>query len=91
DDFRRRGNDYFASNNYIAAIYEYTNGIKLEPQNVTLLNNRAEAYLRLDQFYNALKDTYIALTHDPNNLKAAYRKGKALCGLKYYKDASNTL
>ncbi|CAB4418263.1 unnamed protein product [Rhizophagus irregularis] len=91
DDFRRRGNDYFASNNYIAAIYEYTNGIKLEPQNVILLTNRAEAYLRLEQFYNALKDTYIALTHDPNNLKAAYRKGKALCGLKCYKDASNTL
>ncbi|GBC15388.1 uncharacterized protein OCT59_015609 [Rhizophagus irregularis] len=91
DDFRRCGNDYFASSNYIAAIDKYSNGIKLEPQNVTLLNNRAEAYLRLYQFHNAFKDTEIALMYDPNNLKAAYRKGKALCGLKHYKDATNTL
>ncbi|PKC57694.1 TPR-like protein, partial [Rhizophagus irregularis] len=87
DDFRRCGNDYFASSNYITAIDKYSNGIKLEPQNVTLLNNRAEAYLRLYQFHNAFKDTEIALMYDPNNLKAAYRKGKALCGLKHYKDA----
>ncbi|CAB4479491.1 unnamed protein product [Rhizophagus irregularis] len=91
DDFRRRGNDYFASNNYISAIDEYTEGIELESRNVTLLSNRAEAYLRLGQFYNALEDAKFALTLDPNNIKAAYRKGKALCGLKYYKEASNTL
>ncbi|RGB38565.1 hypothetical protein C1646_755529 [Rhizophagus diaphanus] len=91
DDFRRCGNDYFASSNYIAAIDKYSNGIKLKPQNVTLLNNRAEAYLRLYQFHNAFKDTEIALMNDTNNLKATYRKGKALCGLKNYKDATNTL
>ncbi|GBC20464.1 uncharacterized protein OCT59_023514 [Rhizophagus irregularis] len=91
NDFRRCGNDYFASSNYITAIDKYSNGIKLEPQNVTLLNNRAEAYLRLYQFHNAFKDTEIALKYDPNNLKAAYRKGKALCGLKHYKDATNIL
>ncbi|POG69071.1 hypothetical protein GLOIN_2v1436764, partial [Rhizophagus irregularis DAOM 181602=DAOM 197198] len=87
DDFRRRGNDYFASNHYISAIDEYTEGIELESRNVTLLSNRAEAYLRLGQFYNALEDAKFALTLDPNNIKAAYRKGKALCGLKYYKEA----
>ncbi|CAB4393344.1 unnamed protein product [Rhizophagus irregularis] len=61
DYFRRLGNDYFTSNNYITAINNYSNGIKLEPKNVTLFTNRAEAYLRLYQFYNALKDTKIAL------------------------------
>ncbi|GBB90808.1 hypothetical protein RclHR1_01790015 [Rhizophagus clarus] len=91
DEFRRCGNYYFASNNYIAAIDEYSNGIKLEPQNVTLLVNRAEAYLRSYQFHNALIDVEIALKYDPNHLKAAYRMGKALCGLKHYKEATNTL
>ncbi|EXX72187.1 uncharacterized protein OCT59_028631 [Rhizophagus irregularis] len=91
DYFRRLGNDYFTSNNYITAINNYSNGIKLEPKNVTLFTNRAEAYLRLYQFYNALKDTKIALMYDPNNLKAAYRKGKALCGLNRYKEATNIL
>ncbi|POG75675.1 hypothetical protein GLOIN_2v1822741 [Rhizophagus irregularis DAOM 181602=DAOM 197198] len=91
DDFHRCGNDYFSSSNYIAANYNYSNGIKLEPQNVTLLINRAETCLRLYQFHNALKDTEIALMYEPNNLIAAYRKGKALCGLKHYKEATNIL
>ncbi|RIA92348.1 hypothetical protein C1645_765374 [Glomus cerebriforme] len=91
DEFRHCGNEYFALNNYKAAIDEYSGGIKLEPENVTLHSNRAEAYLRLDQFFNALDDTEIALKYEPGHLKAAYRKGKALCGLKRYQEAIITL
>ncbi|CAB4435279.1 unnamed protein product [Rhizophagus irregularis] len=86
-EFRCRGNYYFALKNYTAAIDEYSNGIKLEPQNVTLYANRAEAYLRLLQFCDALNDAEIVLTYEPSHLKAAYRKGKALCGLKRYQEA----
>ncbi|RGB42371.1 hypothetical protein C1646_635967 [Rhizophagus diaphanus] len=91
DEFRCRGNDYFASKNYTAAIDEYSNGIKLKPQNGTLFANRAEAYLRLFQFRNALNDAEVVLRYEPSHLKAAYRKGKALCGLKRYKEAIITL
>ncbi|CAB4475654.1 unnamed protein product [Rhizophagus irregularis] len=91
DEFRCRGNDYFASKNYTAAIDEYSNGIKLKPQNGTLFANRAEAYLRLFQFRNALNDAEVVLKYEPSHLKAAYRKGKALCGLKRYKEAIITL
>ncbi|GBB97197.1 hypothetical protein RclHR1_29390001, partial [Rhizophagus clarus] len=91
DDFRCRGNDYFASKDYIAAIDEYSNGIKLEPRNVTLFANRAEAYLRLFQFRNALIDAETALNYEPSHLKAAYRKGKALCSLQRYQEAIITL
>ncbi|CAB5359894.1 unnamed protein product [Rhizophagus irregularis] len=61
DEFCRHGNDYFASKDYLAAIDEYSDGIELKPQNVTLLANRAEAYLRLFQFHNALDDTEVVL------------------------------
>ncbi|PKY53179.1 hypothetical protein RhiirA4_498461 [Rhizophagus irregularis] len=81
----------FLRENYTAAIDEYSNGIKLKPQNVTLFANRAEAYLRLFQFHNALNDAEVVLKYDPSHLKAAYRKGKALCGLKRYKEAIITL
>ncbi|GBB96464.1 hypothetical protein RclHR1_02760017 [Rhizophagus clarus] len=91
DDFRCRGNDYFTSKDYIAAIDEYSNGIKLEPRNVTLFANRAEAYLRLSQFSKALIDAEFALMYEPGHLKAAYRKGKALCSLKRYQEAIITL
>ncbi|RIA81168.1 hypothetical protein C1645_837422 [Glomus cerebriforme] len=91
DDFRHYGNNYFALNNFKAAINEYSNGIKLDPKNVTLLSNRAEAYLRLDQFFNALNDVENALKYEPSHLKAAYRKCKALCGLKRYQEAIITV
>ncbi|CAB4381417.1 unnamed protein product [Rhizophagus irregularis] len=87
DDFRQSGNKYFISNDFAAAVDEYTSGIKLEPHNVTLLANRAEAYLRLNQFGKTLNDVEIALKHEPGHLKAAFRKGKALCGLKRYQEA----
>ena len=87
DDFRRTGNDYFASNDFVAAVDKYSSGIKLEPNNVTLLANRAEAYLRLNQFGKALADVEIVLKHEPNHNKAAFRNGKALCGLKRYQEA----
>jgi tetratricopeptide (TPR) repeat protein len=91
DDFRICGNNYFASNDYRAALFEYSTGIELEPQNVTLRANRAEVYLRLDQFSKALNDVEIVLKHEPDHLKAAYRKGKALCGLKRYQEAVTTI
>ncbi|POG59668.1 hypothetical protein GLOIN_2v1467162, partial [Rhizophagus irregularis DAOM 181602=DAOM 197198] len=68
DEFRRHGNDYFASKNYTAAIDEYSNGIKLKPQNVTLFANRAEAYLQLFQFHNARNDAEVVLKYDPSHL-----------------------
>ncbi|GBB90643.1 hypothetical protein RclHR1_17670002 [Rhizophagus clarus] len=91
DDFQSYGDDYFISNNYTAAIDEYSKGIELEPQNITLLANRAEAFLRLSQFRNALGDAEIILKYEPNHIKAAFRKGKALCDLKRYHEAIITL
>ena len=38
----------FALNDYKTSIDEYSGGIKLEPQNVTLLISRAVAYLEFD-------------------------------------------
>ncbi|CAB4382225.1 unnamed protein product [Rhizophagus irregularis] len=86
DDFRQSGNKYFVSNDFAAAVDEYSSGIKLDPNNATLLANRAEAYLRLNQFDKALNDVEIVLKNEPDHLKAAFRKGKALCGLKRYQE-----
>jgi tetratricopeptide (TPR) repeat protein len=91
DDFHCYGDNYFALNYYTAAIDEYSNGIKLEPQNVSLLANRAEAFLRLSQFRNALDDVETVLEYEPDHLKAAFRKGKALCYLKRYQESITTL
>ncbi|CAG8712018.1 39404_t:CDS:1 [Gigaspora margarita] len=87
DEFRCHGNEYFMSGDFMAAVREYSGGIKLEPYNTALLANRAEAYLRLQLFKKALADVEKVLKLEPNHLKAAFRKGKALCGLKRYQEA----
>ncbi|CAG8610794.1 6678_t:CDS:1, partial [Dentiscutata heterogama] len=87
DECRFRGNEYFMSSDFMAAVREYSGGIKLEPYNIALLANRAEAYLRLQQFKKALADVEMVLKLEPSHLKAAFRKGKALCGLKRYQEA----
>ncbi|PKB94779.1 hypothetical protein RhiirA5_438059 [Rhizophagus irregularis] len=91
DDFYCYGDDDFVSNDYTAAVDEYSNGIKLEPQNVTLYADRAEAFLRLSQFRNALDDVDIVLKYEPGHLKAAFHRGKALCDLKRYQESITTL
>ncbi|RGB34431.1 hypothetical protein C1646_668541 [Rhizophagus diaphanus] len=82
DDFYSYGNDYFVSNDYTAAIDEYSNGIKLEPQNVTLYADRAEAFLQLSQFRDALDDVDIVLKYEPGHLKAAFRRDHRIASIK---------
>ncbi|CAG8496249.1 6095_t:CDS:1 [Acaulospora morrowiae] len=91
DEFRLRGNKHFESNDFARAISVYSDGIKLDPNNITLLSNRAEAYLRLNQYKKALDDVENALRNDPLHPKVAFRKGKALCGLKRYSEACSVL
>nr|CAG8618644.1 14977_t:CDS:2 [Entrophospora candida] len=81
------GNDYFKSGNFASAIGEYSNGISLEPSDVTLLCNRAEAYLKLNKYAKALADVEVALNYQKDNKKAIFRKARALFGLKRYQEA----
>ncbi|CAB4407767.1 unnamed protein product [Rhizophagus irregularis] len=87
EDFQRRGNENFKERNYKLAIDEYSRGIDLEPNNVILLTNRAQSYLRLCLFAKALDDSVLALEHNSDHQKAKFCKGKALCGLKRYQEA----
>ncbi|CAG8503146.1 14254_t:CDS:2 [Ambispora leptoticha] len=90
DDFRIRGNEYFGKKDFVSAFDEYSHGIKLDPQNVTLYANRSEVHFRLSQFKEALDDAETALKIDPKHLKAAIRKGKTLMHLKRYAESVNT-
>ncbi|CAG8575219.1 9439_t:CDS:1 [Ambispora leptoticha] len=90
DDFRIRGNEYFGKKDFMSAFDEYSHGIELDPQNVTLYANRSEVHLRLSQFKEALDDAETALKIDSKHPKAAIRKGKALMHLKRYTESVNT-
>ena len=104
NDLRVLGNLLFGEENYQGAAELYTRSIRLaeaEEQRQGKLvcksevilgySNRAEAYIRLQEYSNALADAKKALSRDPNHLKSLFRKGRALLGLSQYEQALTTL
>ncbi|XP_035530000.1 tetratricopeptide repeat protein 31-like [Morone saxatilis] len=82
------GNRLAASGQYEMAVKYFTDAIKYNPKEYKLFGNRSLCYERTQQYENALRDADIALCMEPNWIKGLFRKGKALCGLKKYYEAS---
>ncbi|TRY62357.1 hypothetical protein DNTS_025884, partial [Danionella cerebrum] len=58
---------------------------------VKCLNNMAAAQLKLDHYEAALRSCVSVLTHQPDNVKALFRKGKVLALQGDYAEAIGTL
>ncbi|MEQ2220089.1 hypothetical protein ILYODFUR_001692 [Ilyodon furcidens] len=82
------GNSLAASGQYEMAVSCFTDAIKYNPKEFKLFGNRSLCYERLQQYENALRDADLALSMQPKWIKGLFRKGKALCGLKRYYEAS---
>ncbi|XP_063765345.1 reticulocyte-binding protein homolog 2a isoform X2 [Eleginops maclovinus] len=82
------GNRLAASGQYDMAVKCFTDAIKYNPKEFKLFGNRSLCYERMQQYEKALQDAELALSMEPNWIKGLFRKGKALCGLKRYYEAS---
>ncbi|XP_072100408.1 peptidyl-prolyl cis-trans isomerase FKBP8 [Mobula birostris] len=91
-------NEYvFAINSYDIALNIANSSSKVEfsleeeqellDVKVKCLNNLAAAQLKLEHFEAALKSSNAALEHQPNNIKALFRKGKVLTMQGEYAEA----
>ncbi|KAM9341676.1 uncharacterized protein ABDE67_015338 [Symphorus nematophorus] len=87
-EFAAIGNRLAASGQYEMAVKYFTDAIKCNPKEFKLFGNRSLCYERMQQYENALRDADLALCMEPNWIKGLFRKGKALCGLKRYYEAS---
>ncbi|XP_016138463.1 peptidyl-prolyl cis-trans isomerase FKBP8 [Sinocyclocheilus grahami] len=94
--------DYaFAVNSYGIAlqITEATSRVDISQQEeeelldmkVKCLNNMAAAQLKLDHYEAALRSCVSVLVHQPDNVKALFRKGKVLALQGEYAEAIKTL
>ncbi|KAL1251277.1 hypothetical protein QQF64_019073, partial [Cirrhinus molitorella] len=94
--------DYaFAINSYGIAlqITEATSRVDISQQEeeelldmkVKCLNNMAAAQLKLDHYEAALRSCVSVLAHQPDNVKALFRKGKVLALQGEYAEAIKTL
>ncbi|KAJ3035565.1 Stress-induced-phosphoprotein 1 [Rhizophlyctis rosea] len=84
------GNAAFARKNYQFAISKYTAAIQLDPENNIFYSNRANCYVRLEEWQLALLDAQHSIRLNPKFTKAYVHKAKALTGLTRYHLAKTT-
>ena len=90
-NMRTRGNMLFKEEKFLEAVQIYTSCInKSKGTNSfdpNLLSNRASAYLRLEEYQNALKDAEEYITNHPQCWKGYAKKALALQGLNFLSEA----
>lgn len=85
-----RANSLMKNGKYIEAIMEYSEGISLQPANPLLYSNRSLAFLKLAQYFFAMKDAETTIRLVPDWPKGYYRKGQAELEVGMYEAATKT-
>ncbi|GFS35071.1 sperm-associated antigen 1, partial [Trichonephila inaurata madagascariensis] len=73
---RIKGNEAFKAQDYEEAVLYYTRSLSVLKTPRTL-NNRAQAYLKLKNYFAAVVDCNEVISLEPNNVKALFRRGIA--------------
>lgn len=81
------GNEQLLKGHYLEAIGFYSDALEYSPTSAVILSNRAQAYIKVENYGLAMADADAALVADPNYAKAYYRRGSAQFALGHLKDA----
>ncbi|CAH2320125.1 tetratricopeptide repeat 12 isoform X1 [Pelobates cultripes] len=81
------GNEAFAKGDYETAVQRYTEGLEKLRDMQVLYTNRAQAYIKLEKYHEAIEDCEWALKCHEKCIKAFVHMGRAYLGLKDYKKA----
>ncbi|XP_051895948.1 tetratricopeptide repeat protein 12 [Pristis pectinata] len=84
---KEKGNAAFEKEDYVAAVQYYTEGLEKLRDFQALYTNRAQAYIKLGKYEDAISDCEWALKCNENCVKAYVHMGKANLGLKKYEEA----
>lgn len=87
EQHREKGNELFKDGKFPDAIKEYNEGLKRNPDSVSLYSNRCAAYIKLMEINTALKDADKCIELDPTFIKAYSRKGTCHHLMKEYHKA----
>ncbi|XP_014852189.1 PREDICTED: uncharacterized protein LOC106923583 isoform X2 [Poecilia mexicana] len=83
------GNKFASTGDYSMAVKYFTDAIKYNPKEFKLFGNRSFCFEKMQEYEKALTDAELALSVSPGWVKGLFRKGKALAGLKRYKEAAD--
>ncbi|MEY4927437.1 MAG: repeat-containing protein YrrB [Bacteroidota bacterium] len=83
----KKGANAFNTNNYMAAVQEFTEAIKLRPTFADSYFNRGYAKMRLKDYVGAIDDFDETIAWSPFDIQAHHLRGDAHRELKHYADA----
>lgn len=87
DWFFGKGVLLVAQNQFEEALLEFSEAIRLAPDDGEIYQNRGAAFLRLGRWSEALADSEAALERDPSDIEAHRVRGHARVALKEYEAA----
>eukprot|EP00934_Nitzschia_sp_Nitz4_P001658 Nitzschia sp. Nitz4//scaffold50_size126154//57504//59214//NITZ4_003684-RA/size126154-augustus-gene-0.127-mRNA-1//-1//CDS//3329553695//1658//frame0 len=84
---KEEGNQQLIKGHFLQAIGLYSDALEYAPTNAIILCNRAQAYIKVENYGLAMNDATTAIESDATYAKAYYRRGSAQFALTHYKDA----
>ncbi|XP_069546536.1 tetratricopeptide repeat protein 12 [Brachyistius frenatus] len=84
-----KGNEAYAQEDYETAVKYYSDGLAELKDMQPLYTNRAQAYVKLGKYEEAISDCEWALKCNEKCIKAYLHMGKAYLGIKKYNEARN--
>ncbi|XP_065607771.1 sperm-associated antigen 1 [Cyrtonyx montezumae] len=87
---KEKGNEAFASGDYVEAVTYYTRSISVLPT-AAAYNNKAQAEIKLQNWDSALQDCEKVLDMEPGNVKALMRRATVYNQLKNFQAAVKDL
>ncbi|XP_070826938.1 tetratricopeptide repeat protein 12 [Chaetodon trifascialis] len=85
-----KGNEAYAREDYETAVKYYSDGLAELRDMLPLYTNRAQAYIKLGKYKEAISDCEWALKCDERCIKAYLHMGKAYLALKKHNEARNS-
>lgn len=86
-ELKQQGNDNLVAGKYLDAIRFYTEALEYSPTNAIILSNRAQAFIKVENYGLAIADASEAIQQDPSYAKGYYRRGSAYFALSKNKAA----
>uniref|UniRef100_A0A7N0U648 Protein SGT1 homolog n=1 Tax=Kalanchoe fedtschenkoi TaxID=63787 RepID=A0A7N0U648_KALFE len=90
-DLESKAKEAFIDDHFELAVSLYSQAIDICPDNADLYIDRAQAYIKLNSFTDAVADANKAIELDPKLAKAYLRKGSACFKLDEYQTAKAAL
>ncbi|KAG6555816.1 hypothetical protein Mapa_002456 [Marchantia paleacea] len=87
EELGRKADKAFVDEEYETSVQLYSDAIQLNPCDAVLFASRAQAYLKLELYTDAIADTNKAIDLNPDLTRAYFRKGVACFSLEEYQTA----